>query len=96
MPHRPAVCSGNRNERSFANCAGNAGFAKFQEQTKRADDRNPCGRKIFRRESKDFIGIQAELEKISMSVESLQLWAEQMLATGAIDVVQYNAHKNKE
>ena len=31
-----------------------------------------------------------------MSVESLQLWAEQMLATGAIDVVQYNAHKNKE
>lgn len=45
---------------------------------------------------KDFIGIRAELEKISMAVESLQLWAEQMLATGAIDVVQYNAHKNKE
>lgn len=52
--------------------------------------------KISGDELKDFIGIQEELEKISMAVEALQLWAEQMLATGAIDVVQYNAHKNKE
>jgi hypothetical protein len=52
--------------------------------------------KISGDELKDFIGIQEELEKISMAVEALQLWAEQMLATGAIDVVQYSAHKNKE
>ena len=52
--------------------------------------------KISGDELKDFIGIQEELEKISMAVEALQLWAEQMLATGAIDGVQYNAHKNKE
>ena len=52
--------------------------------------------KISGDELKDFIGIQEELEKISMAVEALQLWAEQMLATGAIDVIQYNAHKNKE
>lgn len=52
--------------------------------------------KISGDELKDFIGIQEELEKISMAVEALQLWAEQMLATGSIDVVQYNAHKNKE
>ena len=50
--------------------------------------------KISGDELKDFIGIQEELEKISMAVEALQLWAEQMLATGAIDVVQYSAHKN--
>ena len=52
--------------------------------------------KISGDELKDFIGIQEELEKISMAVEALQLWAEQMLATGAIDVVQYSVHKNKE
>ncbi len=52
--------------------------------------------KISGDELKDFIGKQEELEKISMAVEALQLWAEQMLATGAIDVVQYSAHKNKE
>ena len=52
--------------------------------------------KISGDQLKDFIGIQEELEKISMAVEALQLWAEQMLATGAIDVVQYSAHKNKE
>ena len=52
--------------------------------------------KISGDELKDFIGIQEELEKSSMAVEALQLWAEQMLATGAIDVVQYSAHKNKE
>ena len=43
----------------------------------------------------DFIYIQEELERISIAVETLQLWSEQMLATGAIDAGQYNAHKNK-
>lgn len=41
----------------------------------------------------DFIGIQQELERISIAVETLQLWSEKMLATGAIDLAQYNACK---
>lgn len=43
----------------------------------------------------DFIFIQEELERISITVETLQLWAERMLATGAIDAEQYKARKNK-
>lgn len=36
-------------------------------------------------ELKDFVMIQDELEQISMTVESLQLWAETMIANGDID-----------
>ena len=43
----------------------------------------------------DFIFIQEELERISIAVETLQLWSEQMIATGMIDETQYNALKNK-
>lgn len=43
----------------------------------------------------DFVHIQQELERISITVETLQLWAERMLATGAIDLEAYNAHKNR-
>ena len=46
-------------------------------------------------ELEDFIAIQEELERISVAVETLQLWAERMLATGAIDPEQYQAHKYK-
>ena len=46
-------------------------------------------------ELEDFIFIQEELERISITVETLQLWAERMLATGAIDPEQYNARKKK-
>ena len=46
-------------------------------------------------ELEDFIYIQEELERISIAVETLQLWSERMLATGVIDAEQYNAHKNK-
>ena len=42
----------------------------------------------------DFIFIQNELERISITVETLQLWAEKMLANGLIDPQQYNARKN--
>ena len=42
----------------------------------------------------DFIFIQNELERISITVETLQLWAEKMLANGVIDPQQYNARKN--
>ena len=43
----------------------------------------------------DFIYIQEELEKISITVETLQLWSEQMIANGSIDIDAYNAAKNK-
>lgn len=43
----------------------------------------------------DFIKIQEELERISIAVETLQLWAERMLATGVIDTEQYESHKRK-
>lgn len=42
----------------------------------------------------DFVFIQDELEKISIAVETLQLWCERMLDTGAIDPKQYAAYKN--
>lgn len=44
-------------------------------------------------ELEDFIYIQEELERISITVETLQLWSERMLATGAIDARQYQAVK---
>ena len=40
-------------------------------------------------ELEDFVRIQKDLERISITVESLQLWTEQMLATGKIDLQQY-------
>ena len=43
----------------------------------------------------DFIFIQQELERISITVETLQLWAERMLATGAIDAQQYHMCKKR-
>lgn len=51
--------------------------------------------KITNDEMEDFIYIQEELERISIAVETLQLWSERMLATGAIDAEQYSAYKNK-
>lgn len=46
-------------------------------------------------EVEDFVNIQQELERISLTVETLQLWSERMLATGVIDIDAYNACKNK-
>ena len=43
----------------------------------------------------DFIHIQEELEKISVAVETLQLWCERMVDTGMIDKVQYEAVKRR-
>lgn len=47
-------------------------------------------------EVEDFIQIQEDLEKISITVETLQLWAEQKLASGEIDLVTYTAAKNRK
>ena len=49
--------------------------------------------KITGDELADFVHIQEELEKISVAVETLQLWCERMLDTGAIDKDQYDAYK---
>ncbi len=49
--------------------------------------------KISNDELSDFIFIQEELEKISIAVETLQLWCEKMLDTGAIDSKQYQTLK---
>ena len=51
--------------------------------------------KISGEEIDDFIFIQEELERISITVETLQLWSERMLATGAIDAEAYYTRKNK-
>ena len=51
--------------------------------------------KIDQEEIDDFIYIQEELERISITVETLQLWAEKMLANGMIDAEAYNAKKNR-
>ena len=47
-------------------------------------------------EIEDFVRIQDELEKISISVETLQLWSERMLATGVIDMEAYQTYKKKK
>ena len=52
--------------------------------------------KVSGDELEDFIGIQEELERISIAVETLQLWSERMLATGVIDMEQYKAYKEKK
>ena len=46
-------------------------------------------------EIEDFIQIQRELERISITVETLQLWCEQMLAEGIIDPKAYEICKNR-
>lgn len=43
----------------------------------------------------DFVDIQEKLEKISITVEALQLWSEQMLANGAIDKEKYQARRDR-
>ena len=44
-------------------------------------------------EIEDFIRIQEELEKISITVETLQLWSEKMLANNVIDATEYKKRK---
>ena len=46
-------------------------------------------------EINDFVSIQEELEKISITVEALQLWTEQMVANGAIDIEKYENRRKR-
>ena len=50
--------------------------------------------KISGEELADFVAIQEQLEKISVAVETLQLWSERMVVTGAIDPAQYKAYRD--
>lgn len=51
--------------------------------------------KITGDELEDFVYIQEELERISVAVETLQLWSERMLATGVIDMDRYKMLKDR-
>ena len=51
--------------------------------------------KIDNCEIDDFIYIQQELEKLSVAVETLQLWSEKMLAEGKIDRDEYEKRNKK-
>lgn len=46
-------------------------------------------------EIEDFVFIQNELERFSITVEALQLWVEKMLADKKIDLDKYNAVKGE-
>ena len=67
----------------------------MEEQQRRLIQISANG-KIERDEVKDFVHIQENLERISINVETLQLWAEQMIANGAIDMDEYNSYKNRK
>lgn len=47
-------------------------------------------------EMKDFVFIEKELERISMTVDTLQLWIEKMRANGSIDEKLYDTYKNEK
>ena len=47
-------------------------------------------------EVEDFIDIQDDLEKMSLTVEALRLWSEKMLADGKIDMEAYQAAKDRK
>ncbi len=44
---------------------------------------------VRKEELEDFVHIQKELEKISVTVEALQLWTEKMISLGLIDAKDY-------
>lgn len=52
--------------------------------------------KIDADEIDDFIYIQEELERISITVETLQLWAEKMLANNVIDAEEFRKRKTSK
>lgn len=71
-----------------------ASLNSVQRQTERFIEITADG-EIADDELKDFVKIQKELERISITVETLQLWAEQMLADGRINMEKYHALMGK-
>lgn len=47
-------------------------------------------------EIEDFVDIQDKLEKISITIEALQLWSEQMIANGSINMEKYQECRNNK
>ena len=43
----------------------------------------------------DFIGIQKDLERVSLAVDALELWTEKMMSSGLIDIEKYKDLLNK-
>lgn len=49
---------------------------------------------IEEEEIKDFVHIQEELDRITMTVETLQIWSDKMLNSNKIDMELYNSYRN--
>ena len=71
-----------------------ASLNSVQRQTERFIEITADG-EIADDEIRDFVMIRKKLERISVTVETLQLWAEQMVAQGRINAEQYNALMNE-
>ena len=71
-----------------------ASLNSVQRQTERFIEITADG-EIADDEIRDFVMIRKKLERISITVETLQLWAEQMVAHGRINAEQYNALMNE-
>lgn len=70
-----------------------ASLNSMQKRKDRLIEISADGR-IDRDEIEDFIFIQEELERISITVETLRLWSEKMIANGLIDEEEYMKYKN--
>ncbi|MDD5831972.1 MAG: XRE family transcriptional regulator, partial [Clostridiales bacterium] len=46
-------------------------------------------------EIRDFVSIQEKLDRISVTVDTLRLWADKMLAEGSINMEVYNTYRSK-
>jgi transcriptional regulator with XRE-family HTH domain len=51
---------------------------------------------IENEEIQDFVHIQEELDRITMTVETLQIWSDKMLKSNKIDMELYNSFRNKK
>ena len=68
---------------------------KKKNRSKDRQNENTADGEISDDELEDFIRIREELERISIAVETLQLWSERMLATGAIDAERYEEYERR-
>lgn len=96
MPDWTPVCPGDKNQGASADCAGNDCFAEFDAQKQERLIEITADGEVDSEELDDFIFSQEELEKISITVETLQLWSERMLASGKIDADEYAARRNQK
>ena len=93
MWDRAKVCVRSKGKGFSTNCFRNAFFTKHYEKSQERLIEITADGNIDDDEIKDFVFIQQELERISITVETLQLWVEQMLADGKINIEKYNEIK---